>query len=984
MFHASRTKDDSISGDIDIVDPKTDRVVVQIDGLYCHPLTPTTQADDRLLFTRTVWGPLLPNAESVTFRSKPTQAQYLAACELERASWFYLARLESEVPKDHPSRHHGPYVALFEFVSRARSKREARGQPWWHEHWEKDTMQDIQASDDQNEHRADFDLLRTLGERIVDIVTGDVVAIEVAMQSNILSNYYQHGLGTADYTAYLAAFRFPHLECLEVGAGTGGATQAIFQEARQSFQSYTFTDISSGFFSAAETMFTDSNVRMIYKPLDINIDPGQQGFADHSYDVVVASLVLHTTVSLRQTLKNIRRLLKPGGYLVALELRKDLPVRWTAMFGCFPGWWIGSDDGRRLSPCIDVEEWHNLLQESGFSGCDTVTPTSDTFTQPLMVFVSQALDETVSYLRDPLSYLSHVDLPGFSHIPNELVVLGDGHSRGSRLVDNLDMHFRRRWTTIKTARTLEELASAELSPTCTVLSLIELDRPIFCDMSPTEWEQLKFLFQGPRSIIWITSGRRAGEPYANMLPGAVRIAKNETLGLTVQFIDFEDREQLNSSLLRVLLLRFQASISWQKELDNMAFAQIEREMIVSSGGELLVQRLIPDGAMNDRYNSSHRNIERLVDAQEYEVSLTSTRSGYVVQESWPNEKSNGNGNGDSYKQVSHSLLAPIIVSSQSLFLALGREEDSSHFLALSDHHSSRATAHGSLTCPVKVPEGCDTEFLTLASELCFTWEIVKGLEEGDHLLVLEPRSAVIRFLNQVGQEKGLRLTFLTVQANPLPKTRLVHLSTSNREMEALELFSVTVLMDFSERQQNERLVARLVSFVPRWCRYTSLHAENLGTQSATKTTTLRSTPRLRRELGRLAAQTSEYISQSVSEYKLADQVTLEEVCGNSRDIKPNSVVHWPSCDKVAVRVRPSDSSKLFSPNKTYWLVGLTGSLGISLCEWMINHGARYVVLSSRAPKVENCWLEEMASMGATVWIRFWYNPNTHPPVLETS
>jgi len=64
----------------------------------------------------------------------------------------------------------------------------------------------------------------------------------------------------------------------------------------------------------------------------------------------------------------------------------------------------------------------------------------------------------------------------------------------------------------------------------------------------------------------------------------------------------------------------------------MPFAQIERELVVSSGGQVLVQRLIPDGEMNDRYNSSHRTINKVVDVQDSEISLFLTKSGYVLRE----------------------------------------------------------------------------------------------------------------------------------------------------------------------------------------------------------------------------------------------------------------------------------------------------------------------------------------------------------------
>ena len=51
---------------------------------------------------------------------------------------------------------------------------------------------------------------------------------------------------------------------------------------------------------------------------------------------------------------------------------------------------------------------------------------------------------------------------------------------------------------------------------------------------------------------------------------------------------------------------------------------------------------------------------------------------------------------------------------------------------------------------------------------------------------------------------------------------------------------------------------------------------------------------------------------------------------------------------------------------TYWLVGLTGGLGLSLCRWMISRGAKYIVISSRNPKIDPRWMTLFASLKATV------------------
>lgn len=81
------------------------------------------------------------------------------------------------------------------------------------------------------------------------------------------------------------------------------------------YDSYTFTDISSGFFPSATAKFSTFANRMVYKVLDVEKEPATQDFAEHSYDIIIAANVLHATGSLKTTLRNTQSLLKPGGYL---------------------------------------------------------------------------------------------------------------------------------------------------------------------------------------------------------------------------------------------------------------------------------------------------------------------------------------------------------------------------------------------------------------------------------------------------------------------------------------------------------------------------------------------------------------------------------------------------------------------------------------------------------------------------------------------
>ena len=78
------------------------------------------------------------------------------------------------------------------------------------------------------------------------------------------------------------------LRVLEVGAGTGSATEPILSALPEGLFDYMFTDISAGFFTEAEARFAASGAPIEYRALDIETDPAAQDFDHHGYDLVIA------------------------------------------------------------------------------------------------------------------------------------------------------------------------------------------------------------------------------------------------------------------------------------------------------------------------------------------------------------------------------------------------------------------------------------------------------------------------------------------------------------------------------------------------------------------------------------------------------------------------------------------------------------------------------------------------------------------------
>ena len=91
------------------------------------------------------------------------------------------------------------------------------------------------------------------------------------------------------------------LRILEIGGGTGGMTSFILPMLPDNCTEYVFTDISLRFIAAAQQKFSRYPF-VQYRPLDIELDPTQQRLIANSFDVIIASDVLHATKDLRKTL----------------------------------------------------------------------------------------------------------------------------------------------------------------------------------------------------------------------------------------------------------------------------------------------------------------------------------------------------------------------------------------------------------------------------------------------------------------------------------------------------------------------------------------------------------------------------------------------------------------------------------------------------------------------------------------------------------
>ncbi|KAK4194675.1 hypothetical protein QBC40DRAFT_318825 [Triangularia verruculosa] len=965
-FDASHEPDTEIMvGDTEIYPSEgSDHAILRVEGVMCVPLSRAAAHDDKEVFASVVWDVAAPDARMVSQPELDSLNQDHAdlATELEQVARYYLGRLDREIPLDHPARGDGPYSRLLNFASRCGNSETDNTPP---------------SISQKSSLSAEMVLLHEIGDALLSAVqTNDPVNL---LDTGKLADFYAGAVGPNLYSRILAqtvkqlTHRNPHLDILEIGAGTGGSTKAIYEEIDNAYSSYTFTDSSPAWFDMAKSWAEPHLHKTVFKTLDISKDVTAQGFRPQSFDVVVAALVLHATPNIEQSLRNIRQVLKPGGHLVVLELLPTQSAVYGLIFGSSPDWWAGIAQNQASSPALDLRTWHSLLQNTGFSGHDSVSRCAeqDNSITHFTVFTSQAMDDKVNFLHQPLtSTLPHVFGPG--ELVPELIILQGDDPKAKELVEQLEALLHPHYRRVKTVSTLKQLADVEISSQSAVLSLTELFEPVFQGgMDEQDWAGLTQALMTAGTLFWVTWGRRAANPMTNMMIGMLRSVVREVPTLGYQFFDFEDRDSISARSIAEWFVRFQAESTWRRH-DN-AGASLEPELVLDKTGHIVIPRLKIDVDMNDRYNSFKRAIKKPFHPHQQSLSVVASGdgAGYSIKHQPLLHLENG----QSYNtvEVTHALVSALRVTAGGcMFLVCGKEKGSQRStVALCSSNSSIVRPAEDLSVAVQIKPGSEAELVALVSHHLLVSFLLAGISAGDVILVHASDVDFATTLTREARRIGALAVFVTDTKVDAPSEEVEWLMVpqmiTDRELSRRLPGRLAVYVDFASSSTTRIMGDRIRALVPSHCRYESLGSLSAGQAWTPPRSHIGKVSDALRQAVALATSTL-LEKPGNSKQRPPVVVTPESLADVNQKLSPFSVINWNASSEVSALVRPIDTHITFKNNKTYWLVGLTGGLGLSLCEWMVRHGAKYFVISSRNPKIDPAWLDGMREAGAVVKI----------------
>ncbi|KAK3373153.1 hypothetical protein B0T24DRAFT_529456 [Lasiosphaeria ovina] len=1002
-------------------DDDSGRSMIQVEDLIVKPFAPATAADDRRLFSHTKWDVAVPDGVAVVQGVRPPESDIEVAIASERLAFYYIRKWKAELTDDEWANGQPHHLRLRDFVNHTLDMVASGQHQYVRQEWTSDTLEDIKPLMAGHPDSIDLKLISAVGENMTAAVRGETTILEHMLPNNMLDDFYEKGLGLVELNLFLAGMvkqithRYPHCRILEIGAGTGSATKAVLKAIGNTFSSYTYTDISAGFFDKAADIFGAYRDKMTFKVLDVERSPASQGYDPHSYDIIIASNVLHATAVLRRTLENTRQLLRPGGYLMLAELTNIGRVRYGEVMGGLPGWWFGADDGRKYSPALTPHGWHSVLRNAGFSGVDSVTPELDANgTWPFSAMAAQAVDDRINLLRRPL-----LPTPSSSIIYLEsVVILGTRSLESSRIAEELADHLHRfsgRVTILSGLPTEEE--AQNLEPMSTFVNLVDLDSPIFKGMTASRMEELRRVFDLARHILWITNGATSADnPYHMASTTFMRAMSHEVSHVGIHSLDVADVGPDSKDAPKTIaehLLRQAALEEWEREAPRItnriprhAFMwSKEPEAFVNKRGKLLVPRLMGNPSQNARLNSMRRVVARSVrlsTSPDVSIALRADAPPALVEQ---DPATGGHNNhkdkiGSSKKSASaqvrvrveeSSLMALNVAGDDFLFVGVGKKGADTNkggdlvFLSTTNSSTTEAVASVSLAAN-QLPA-----LVAVASELLAA-SVIETLSSGSCIVVHSAVPAKDYFfaiaLKKRAETKGVRVTFVTSAADSsglrlgLKWAKLEERTPSHVQKRTLQspakgrpthFLDLASSSTSSDEGGGRSISARLLPANTKTIRLADLvrleaQVANSSGPAQHQEEVLLS--RLQDAVDHAASNATSWSSARSADAPAATSlvVPLNQI-HQTKHHQITSAVRWqtdPYDAPVQLEARPLDAKRLFSADNSYLLVGLTGEIGRSVCEWMVANGAGCVCLASRTPKANSTWLQSFDGTASTV------------------
>ncbi|PLB44840.1 polyketide synthase A [Aspergillus steynii IBT 23096] len=911
--------DSEVVGDVSF-HSESGSTMVQIEGLVMKSDRDPDKSTDRNIFSHLVWEidpfgyPVIPSN-----RGSENKSAGLDEANMVALYYFQKALYEIdpfEVPGFMPHHQH-----LYREIRRIVTTEDS-GSPStiYQSGGSEDSIQEKVTGSGNRIH---LESIHSLGKALPAILRGEVNPFDLQNGVGSLGHLYQSWGILSEMKVNICntlkriVHKHPHMEILELGSDPGIATQQILEELNGNYASYCLSGSDPTLLGEQMKLLSIQHQNLKARLIDLTTASIPEPGSD-MYDMVLAANPLQATGNPTSLFERCRKMLKPGGYLIFARVTGRIPSSLLCTFGLFPEWWQGYDQSMQAWPEMASVQCDRQLRSAGFAGIDHIFPSSPLPDEgDLSVIVTQAVDDTVAMLREPMSSIGLAP-------PTDIIVLIGGKTLPvSRLLHSIRRVLAASGATTEIVEDLDELELKSLPGEYSIISLTELDQPFFSNsMFHEKVIAFKELVQKSKHVLWLTAGDMA----VSLAVGrAMRSKASDNAHL--QLLELSTVTKVPPAFIVEVFLRLTWS-SLPTLMDGKTLWTNEPELYWD-GSTLRIPRVVQDHERNKRYSSECRKISPVASSSHVPVTTLAMNDVPVSID----------------VQVMYSILL-----SEDVYLWLGTATTGSeNMIGFSENISSVIQVNPDSVHTISL-DGDDLSPENLRAIASFSLALLLVKSSSGPMIIYQPDELLATAIHQVRQTD-----------------RKVYFVTSNRTYPPKGW--IAIHPHASQRMIQRVLPRKLSNFVDLSC-----CDDNVGTRLRTLYHKILVHPE---SLYRLALLTTpkeliaEAYTQTCISLSTLPRVDLElvpsaETSSSNRSLNHSRVVDWTSLAPVMRQSECQDPFPMFSSTGTYWMIDMVSPLGLSVVTWMARNGARTFVLADRRPRVNKAWLEEMNRLGATV------------------
>ncbi|MCK5126676.1 MAG: class I SAM-dependent methyltransferase [candidate division Zixibacteria bacterium] len=184
---------------------------------------------------------------------------------------------------------------------------------------------------------------------------------------------------------------------LDVATGEGGFIQML-KESLRDFDEFIGVDIIDTKFNKAKETFEGDNISFA------KMDGAKLAFDDNSFDTVSISNSLHHMGDINKTLKEMNRVLKPGGNFIIFEVFRDNQTGPQLNHVDLHHWWakVNRLEGITHNPTLTRPEIEHFAKNLNLSSIETVEyfyAEEDQEDDETLTYIYKTIDEYIDKLN---------------------------------------------------------------------------------------------------------------------------------------------------------------------------------------------------------------------------------------------------------------------------------------------------------------------------------------------------------------------------------------------------------------------------------------------------------------------------------------------------------------------------------------------------------------------------------------------------------